>query len=128
MATSGGPVGFGIVGKTGAAGIALVNGTPTIMTWTAPNDGQMHAVMFIGAKVVASQETGGAVTLNFTVDGNAETANVFGGGAAAQVQPMAINAATIGIRPVDPNTTVTLTQSSALTGGASTLFGNLYAA
>ena len=48
-----------LVATTGVNGFALQNGTPTILTWTPPNDGQVHRVLLIAQENVTVAETGG---------------------------------------------------------------------
>ena len=42
-------------------GFTLVNGTPDIITWTAPNDGQLHRFEIYARLIVSSDMTGGAI-------------------------------------------------------------------
>jgi hypothetical protein len=46
---------------TGPAGFTLVNGTPVILTWTAPNDGQLHRFTLFARLIVTSAITGGQI-------------------------------------------------------------------
>lgn len=112
------------VATTGAAGVALVNGTPTILTYTAPNDGNLHVIQVQAQLVVTTLEVGGQV-------------QVTSGGAAAQTIFAAAKAAGTYNAPdasqpqtndfiLQPGQTVTLTQSSALTGGAATVFAEIW--
>jgi hypothetical protein len=113
------------VASTGVAGFALQNATPTILTWTAPNDGQMHRVLVLGEVKVTGAQTGGAVSLTFTYpDGSASpVASVNAGGSGAGYHGLANN-----VFLVAPGTTVTLAQTSAQTAGAATLWAELWAA
>ena len=111
------------VATTLAAGFALQNATPNILTWTAPNDGQTHAVIVNAFKIVTVAETGGNVTIAYTCGGQAKTVTVAPGGAAIGTYPE--NWAGF---VCDPGTTVTLAQQTALTAGASVLFAELIAA
>ena len=111
------------VAATPAAGSALTSGTPTFLTWTAPNDGNLHQVNLIYSLQVTSLETGGAITMSITAPGGGTlTPSVNAGGSAAG------NFANNIQRLVAPNTTVTVAQTSALTGGAATFFGILVGA
>lgn len=112
-----------LVATTGAAGAALANGTPAILTWTAPNDGQLHRIQLISNGYVTAAMTGGAVTLN-TVLPNGQAGNpVIYAGGTANPGPLASSV----LRLVEPGSTVTLTQSSALTAGAATVWAELWA-
>lgn len=98
-----------------ASGTALINGTQTLLSWAAPNDGQMHGFVIVGSLEVATNETGGQITFTYTHNGTANTIQLV---AASQV------AGTFSIfagRVCDPNTTVTVSQASALTAGSSTV-------
>lgn len=109
--------------STGLPGFALVNGTPNIVSWTAPNDGQMHRVMLVGLMNVALAETGGQITLNYTDPGGAVHSRTIW----AAAQAAGVQYPTLAIVPVAPGTTVTLAQASALTAGASTVWAELWA-
>jgi len=116
--------GLALRAATPAAGYALVNGTGTIISWTAPNDGQLHRVLFFGTLHVTSSETGGAVNVNFTSPDGISNANqaVFsashGGGVFGPDKA--------GLVVVEAGTVVSVQQGSALTGGASTLWAELW--
>ena len=116
-----GPV---LVAETPAAGVALQNGTPVFLSWTAPNDGNLHEFELVASLQVTSGETGGAVGLSFTFPGGAAaTPNVFAAGLGAGT----VNSSVAGKRLVAPGTTVTLAQTSALTAGAAQLMAQLWA-
>lgn len=105
----------------GAAGTALVNGTPTFLTWTAPNDGNMHQFTVSSFLSVASLETGGAVLCNYTGPGNnATNFNVQPGAQAAGIN------ATSNTRLCQPGSTVSVAQNVALTAGAATLWAQIW--
>lgn len=46
---------------TGYTGYTLVNGTGTIISWTAPNDGSLHRFVIFARLIVSSSLTGGAI-------------------------------------------------------------------
>lgn len=110
---------LGVLATTGDVGFPLQNATPTILTWTAPNDGNLHRVIVVGELVVTSIQTGGAVSLNFTdPGGTARIRTVWAGGLAA-----GYNNVPVGLQQVvEPGSTVTITQSSAQTVGAATMW------
>lgn len=125
MSSSGGPV-SGIPTQraiTPVAGFALQNGTPTILTWTAPNDGQLHNVTVPASLAVTVNETGGAVQVQFTVNGTLTSWQLFNGGAVIGTYV----ADTFRGVTVDPNTTVTVFQNGALTVGTAKVFAAIYA-
>lgn len=106
---------------TGPAGVAMVNGTPGILSWTVPNDGQAHRVSVVGDKHVTVNETGGAVTMSWaSPDGGAGTSTLFAGGQAAGLFGSSLD------RVVQAGSVVTVQQSSALTVGASVLFAQIW--
>ena len=108
---------------TGVAGFALQNGTPTIMTWSVPNDGKMHHGMVFATLDVTSTETGGAVTLTVTDPGGGlGTHTLLAGGASSgsSTIPSAFPFA------AEAGSSVIVAQSSALTGGAATLYGSIW--
>lgn len=113
------------VASTGTAGYTLVNGTGNILTWTAPNDGQMHRVLILGEIKVISAQTGGAIVCTFTYpDASASpSASINTGGAGTGYH--GLNNPTF---LVAPGTTVTLQQSTAQTAGAAVGWFEIWAA
>jgi hypothetical protein len=106
---------------TGDTGYALVNGTGNIFSWTAPNDGNLHMVFLTTAQHVSSAETGGAITFETTdPSGTAVNPTAYAGGSGAGSTGFATQ------RLVQPGSTVTLAQTSALTVGAATLWATLW--
>jgi hypothetical protein len=107
---------------TGQGGYALVNGTGAILAWTAPADGQQHRVTAVLIQHVTLAETGGAIQVTYTLpDGTASSATPFAGGSAAGVASNVVD------RLVQAGTTVTLSQSSALTAGAAGVWAQIWA-
>ena len=117
---------FQQVASTGLAGFALQNGTPNILTWAAPNDGQMHSLFILGMLRVTSAETGGAIASNgISPDGSTFVGftNDAGGHASAGHFELAALYVVVG-----PGSTFTLAQTSALTAGAAVLWAQIWAA
>ena len=111
-----------MVATTDITGFPLVNGTPTILSWTAPNDSQMHRVLMIASQSVSSPETGGLVQFHTTdVAGNVVNNQVFPGGSAAGGNRQILGAT------VAPGSTTTVFQASALTAGAAVEYIELWA-
>lgn len=113
------------VASTGPNGYTLANTTPTIMSWTAPNDGALHSIELHYNKVVSSAETGGAVAVTFTTGGRTST-NVIqlsAGGQAAGNYAAASNPSIC----IDPGTTFSVNQTSGLSAGASKVFCEFWA-
>lgn len=107
---------------TGISGVALANGTPTITSWTAPSDGNMHRFMAISSLHVTSAETGGLVNVTWTAPG----------GAAGSASLMNSNLGTglwYDSAPLllAPGATVSIVQASALTAGAATIWAEIWA-
>jgi hypothetical protein len=113
---------------TGAAGYPLVNGTGNIVTWTTPNDGLLHRVLIVAVLHVTSAETGGQCSLLTTLpDGTAVNKTLFSASqAAGEFWPISFS--TPQLQPVQANTAVTVTQASALTAGAATVWVELWGA
>lgn len=110
-----------LLAATPVAGFALQNGTPAILTWTAPNDGQLHRVIVAQTAHCTSAGTGGRVNVNGTApDGSALAVQAL---AANQGTGTTANLVTI---LVQAGTTVTLAQFSALTAGAVTAWFELW--
>lgn len=108
---------------TPVAGVALINGTQNIITWTAPNDGLLHRVLvFINASVTVS-ETGGACGTSITSpDGTTHVPGTLGGGSTAGSLPNVTQSLF-----VKAGTTVTVQQTSALTAGTAVVWADIWA-
>jgi hypothetical protein len=112
------------VAATANAGYTLINGTGSILTWTAPNDGNNHRVMVAGGIYVSTTEVGGTVVLNITLPNSvAVSPSVFAANQGAGYHAQG----NYGVHLVAPGSTVTLQQSAALTGGAAVVFAELWA-
>lgn len=110
--------------STGPAGFALVNSTPSILVWTPPNDGQLHRVIAIVNIEVTSAETGGAITMLFKDPaGNSHNFSVFAGGLGLGGFPPSAGSQLFTIQAGQP---VTLSQSSALSAGAATVWAEFW--
>lgn len=107
---------------TPLAGVALINGTQNFVSWTAPNDGQMHRVLLIAQLWVASTETGGLVIQTGTdPGGNAFSLTVMSAGLGTGAHTTGFPATLI-----KAGTTFTVSQSTALTAGATTLWAEIW--
>jgi len=113
--------GLSLVASVPLAGFAKQNGTPTIWTYQVPNDGQLHRFLLLFSEdVTTGPETGGQMTISYTTpDGHAGSTTFLAGQAAGQHQT-SINL------QVQAGTTIVLSQSTALTVGATTLWADLY--
>jgi hypothetical protein len=118
------PLALALVAATPAAGFALVNGTPTIWSWTAPADGQNHRALLITNEQVSSALTGGQVTMTLTTpDGSTSSPQVYAASAAGGFHSPNAN-----LLNIKAGTVVTLQQASAVTVGAGIVWAELWAA
>ena len=108
------------VADTGAAGVAFSAGGSTPLTWTSPNDGQLHNVELRAYVNIGTTLVGGQVQYN--VGGTNMNPSIFGSNSAAGLRAPS---GASGIA-VQPNTVVNVVLS-AITGGAGTFFGQLVA-
>jgi hypothetical protein len=116
-----------LLAATPEAGFALQDATPVILTWTAPNDGNLHRVTVFGLIHVASTETGGLVSLTYTgpfAGAALHTSTLWAAALASDTagQATASPASLI----VGPGTTVAIVQGTALTGGAATVYAEIW--
>lgn len=109
---------------TAAAGFALQNATPSILTWTAPADGNNHRVVIVCSEHVTSAITGGVVQASITTpDGGAGVIanSLLGGGVAAGFRAPAFSGIV-----VESGSTVTIEQTTAMTAGAATVWAEIW--
>jgi len=112
-----------LVATTGIAGFALQNATPPIISWTAPNDGNMHRALLIAQENVTSALTGGQIAITGTdPDGTAFTFSAFPAGQGTGVHV----SSTAPVFLMKPGTTLTLEQFSAATAGAGLVFAEIW--
>jgi hypothetical protein len=113
---------------TPAAGYTLVNGTGTIISWTAPNDGQLHWVIVFGLGHVTSPQTGGQINISFTApDGTAKSAAYDGGGHGTGVfEPNNGGGTGYPAILVQAGSAVSVVQQTALTAGASLFWAGIW--
>lgn len=109
------------VADTGTAGFALQNATPNILTWTAPDDGAQHPFLIMASVQVTAAETGGAVGLTFPLGG------IFTPDIPVFAGSVSTNDGTVVGGVADPNTTIYLKQTTALTAGAATVYAQIWA-
>ena len=117
--------GLSRVAATAFAGFSLQNGTPDILTWTAPNDGVAHTFLISGSMRATSSTTGGEVKARaYTPDGGAEFTNwtLSSPTQATGAHPVAI---TSGI--MAPATTLYIEQTTAMTAGGAKIWLHVYA-
>lgn len=126
-----GPAAPSLQATTGASGYTLVNGTGDVITWTAPNDGNLHRFIVYIRLIVQTNLTGGQI---FIQNANASLANAVNGSGT-----FAYNANTgagdyILLRSnvsdekgiLGPGETIKITQSTAVTVGAAVLYAEIW--
>jgi hypothetical protein len=115
-------MGLSLVAATSATGYPLANGTATIISWTAPNDGNQHRILIFASMTVTSTETGGLIQYTgMNPDGTSWSHTLF----AANSTPGDI---VPGIQPrvVKAGSTESVIQASALTGGTATCWAEIW--
>jgi hypothetical protein len=119
--------GLGLLATTGVAGFTLVNATPAVLSWTAPNDGNLHRYQIFAQLAVTSDETGGELAIVFSaVNGTLETQQFAAANLTTGVYGPGSFSWLTGL--VEPGSTLTLEQFSALTGGAAVFWAELWGA
>jgi hypothetical protein len=113
------------VATTGMSGYVLINGTGTILSWTAPNDGRLHAVQVYTLMSVTSATTGGDLQITFT-DPTNNPKNTDWLYANRTVDDKSTDYPQWLHLLVHPGGTVTLTQNTALTAGAATIWAEFW--
>jgi hypothetical protein len=110
---------------TPAAGVALVNGTPNIITWTTPSDGRLHRFMVAASNVITVSETGGAIQVAWTApDGSTAVAWTLFTGNQAPGYNFALSA--LNPQLAAPGTVVKVVQSTALSVGAAAAWAEIW--
>lgn len=113
-----------IAASTPAAGYTVINGTGPIpgLTWTAPTDGQQHRVLLIASLSVATTEVGGQMRMAVTLPNGSTFNQNFLNSQVAGNYSVSFTA------QVQAGSTVTVSQNTALTGGAAVLWADLLVA
>lgn len=110
-----------LAATTGLTGYSLADSTGTILSWVTPNDGAMHRVIISATQSVTTAETGGSVgTSIVTPDNVTNSPAVFAGGDNVGYQYFT------SMYQLYPGTTVALEQKSALSGGAATVWAEMW--
>lgn len=112
---------------TGESGYSLINGTGTIISWTAPADSNIHRVK-IPSVIDASSAVGGAIELSYTLpNGTATTPTPYSAGQGSGIKyAFSSFAGTDMELLIEAGSTVSLIQSTALTGGSETLWAEIW--
>lgn len=115
-----------LVADTGINGFTLQNGTPTILSWTAPNDGKMHRFTIFGILHCTVAETGGALNFNYEIPDGSSNPNTSMNAGGSAVGVFAAPGST-NDKLIQPGSTVLVQQTSALTAGAAVWWGQIWA-
>lgn len=115
-----------VTAETSATGVALINGTQTILTVTVPNDGKVHAILSVAlVKDVTAVLTGGTVSITWTTAaGTAQTITCPTGTASVGVDVRSAIHTSLHVS-LKPGTTVTVTQTTAMTAGAAVVYAKI---
>lgn len=112
---------LGLLATTGPGGFVLQNATPIIFSFKVPNDGLLHRFLLYGILVVTVTEVGGGVQMNNSGGGGWNAALFASNTAGPATRGNQLGAAQLG-----DGTVLNLQQVAALTGGAATLYAELW--
>ena len=108
---------------TAAAGYTLINGTGTVISWTAPSDGALHRFIIYATLYVTSAETGGEIEFTYTApNGTNVTLELFSPNQGAGNVPPD-NAS---LFVMEAGGTVSVNQTGGLSAGAATLWAEIW--
>lgn len=114
---------MGLLAQTPVAGVALANGTPTILSWTAPSDGKNHRIWVIATGFATVIEVGGQVNVNYALpNGNTSPFPLLLPGTQGVGYITAAYVAAV----IGPGAVVSIQQGSALTSGAATVWAEIW--
>ncbi len=119
------PAGIPITAETSSTGVALINGTQTILTATVPNDGKPHTLIYWYIKHVITAITGGAVAMDWTsLIGTAynDATSVVSVSYNYHPPATAVKGTHMNVKP---GATVTFNQTSAMTAGAAKVYAKI---
>jgi trimeric autotransporter adhesin len=112
-----------LLATTGINGYTLVNGTGNIITWTAPNDGNLHRVMVLASLTVTSATTGGQISISFTAPGGGVGGpTIFNASLSAATRAPSSPTTVV----IEANTTISVSQTSAMSAGAAVLWAEIW--
>jgi hypothetical protein len=116
--TLAGLTGMTLQATTGSAGVALINGTQVVVTWTAPTDGNLHVVAWSMLLHITSAETGGSMATG--INGLYTAGNLSSGGAGTGWSQYG------GTATVPSGDTWFISQTTALTAGAAIAYAQIW--
>ena len=109
---------------TGEAGFALQDATPVILSWTAPNDGNLHRTTVASIISISAAITGGQIRVEaYPPDGAGLASSTIYTGTNG---PFSAFATFTPVFTIGPGTTVQVVQTSAVTAGAATLWAEIW--
>lgn len=110
--------------ETSATGVALIDGTQTILSVTVPNDGKVHTLLALcGLKNVTTALTGGVLAYHWTLtSGTLFTQPTTGVTVGVHSRNIVGSFTAVTLKP---GTTVTVTQSTAMTAGAAKVYAKI---
>ena len=111
-----------ITAETSAIGVALIDGTQTILTATVPNDGRSHLVLASMWKDVTTALTGGQTRLQWVLPsgtGVGEHTTL------TAVGTSGVSTSSVRDTVVKPGTTVSVLQTTAMTAGAAKVYAKI---
>jgi hypothetical protein len=120
-----GATGLSLAASTGASGWTLTDSgsyPAGIISWTAPDDGDLHRVLVAGIMQVTSADTGGEISADWTLPNGDANSN----------WQLYVTSESTGIKQllswffIEANTTFTVNQQAALTGGAAVAWIELW--
>lgn len=116
-----------LAGTPEAAGFPLQDATPTVVSWTAPDDGNAHRVLMFAMLSVSSDLTGGGVNCEFYApDGTQFNDGVFGTDLSAGLYSPINDDWFFEQFFVQAGSEVLIYQYSAVTGGAAIIWAELW--
>jgi len=120
-----GPVsGLQKLASTGLNGYNLQNASPvSVISCNIPNDGNLHRFMIFAALHVTSAETGGQITVTYTLpDGTVPSHTLFAAGLGVGDNVPALPY----MITVKPGTVISIQQVTALTVGAAIMWAEIW--
>ena len=123
--------GIGLQATTGYTGYTLINGTGTIVSWTAPNDGALHRFEIFARLIVSSNLTGGAIFAGnggTVLTGGTINSGAFLWSANQGAGDYFLTKTSLGVSGIlGPAEQIYIKQSTAITGGAAILYAEIWA-
>jgi hypothetical protein len=116
---------------TPAAGTALINGTPDILTWQAPNDGLLHRFVIFARLIVSADLTGGQIYVQLANAslphaGNGSGTEIWGSGKGGGDYFLNRDGVSDFKSILGPGETVKITQNTAVIAGAAVLYAEIW--